>query len=463
MQIPKMSSYRKRVGAFGDADGKRDESVLPFNVSPESYNVDMTSGALRGGYGVQTHSSVPSAARRYWIHKHYSEAAGEQVEEFVYQDKYGLLSFYEKATDTVLYISGKVYPPMDALNYRIGDEDVLILSCEGHRLLIWNGKKLVEHPDSPMVSSMAIHYERLFVTSSDEPTRVYFSDNLDPTDWNISSDGAGFIELLDERGKLNKVVSFGSYLYIFRDHGISRVTAFGDQSEFSVVNLFVTAGRIYPSSIASCGSLVMFAASDGMYAFDGYECKRVLRNLDGLLVLDERSIGEYFDGKYYLACEIKFKDDRTVGCESAAHTVNGLLVYDPISGEFSISRGLDIAFMKSCSYNGEDFLMCCESNMSGVITRCGKRFSASLPKHWSSPLSDFGAPDRTKILREAYFLSDVPLSVTVRSEKREKTAAVQAGNRKARLNFSGKLLAMEIDTDAAECSIKPPTLVYSLY
>lgn len=464
MKIPKQARYRKRIGGFKTADYKHDESVLEFNKATSCYNFDTTSGALKDGYGISAHAAVPAAARRYWVYRYYSEEAGRYVDQYVYQNMSGLLRYYDSYQDKLRYVSSFAYSPMTAINYRLNSEDVLLMSCEGRRLFTWDGKKLIEHADTPIISSMALHYERLFVTSREEPTKVFFSDDLDPTNWTASADAGGFIELLDERGELNKVVSFGSYLYIFRDHGISRVTAYADQNEFSVVNLFVSAGRIYPSSIATCGSVIMFLASDGLYMFDGYECARVLGNLDGLIAADDNCACAFYNGKYYLSCKTDFGDGALVGCERDEHVTNGLLVFDTATREYVVSRGMDIRFMNACTYLGEDFLAACDGGKGGVISRCGKRFEADLPKHWQSPTSDFSVPDKTKSVREIYIATSVDCTLTVSAVgKKAKTAYVKAGDRRVRFNAGAKRLSLAIDTDGSDCDIKPPTLIYSGY
>lgn len=463
LKIPSVPKYRKRLGGFGATDVKRNESVLDFNTAAECYNFDCTSGALRPACGIKTHPAVPSDAARYWVYRYYSEEEGGYVDQLVYQNDRGFLRYYDAELGKILYISGIAFAPVNALNYRLDSKDVLLISAEGKKLIVWNGVTFKEYADSPVISSMAIHYERLFVTSKEQPTKVFFSDDLDPTNWNISADGGGFIELLDERGELNKVVSFGSYLYIFRDHGISRVTAFGDQSEFSVLNLFVTTGRIYPSSIATCGACIMFLASDGLYAFDGYDCRRVLSNLDGLITPNDDCASAYADGRYYLACRMNFRDGNTVGCESGEYKTNGLLAFDPVNGEYSVTRGLDIRFMNKCTHTGEDFLMCRDGTTSGVICRDGCRFGEPLPKRWQSPATDFSAPDKTKVLRELYIKSDCDVTVTLAAGQKKKTVAVKAGDRRARLNFNGKRVSLEISCAADACEIQAPTVVYSAY
>jgi len=462
MDIPSRQRYRKRVGAFMNVDLKHDKSVIGFSTAARCYNFDVNSGALRAGYGIESHHIVPEGALRFWAFRYYSESAGEYIDQYIFQDKRGMLSFYDSSTGKTRYMSGFAYEPMSAVNYRLKSKDVLLMSCEGMHLYVWDGKMLTEYSDTPIISSMALHYERLFVTSSHEPTKVFFSDDLDPTNWSIGLNEGGFIELLDERGYLNKVVSFGSYLYIFREHGISRVTAFADQSEFSVLNLFVTAGRIYPESIVKCGSCIMFLATDGLYMFDGYECRKVLTELDGLF---SGTVGaaEFYNGKYYLSFAADFGDGEIIGCENGSFTCNALLVFDITSGEYSLARGMDISFIGACTYRGEDFLAACDGIRGGVITRCGCRFGEELYKLWISPPYDFGMPDKTKAVREAYIKCSGECKISVIGDRKNAGRIVTDADSRIRFNIAGRRISLAVYSYDSKCNIEPPTLVYSVY
>ncbi len=462
-KIPNARRYKRAVGAFGKIDFFHSANLLPLDTSPLAYNFDLSSGALRAGYGTEYCDYVPQRAIRYWIYRFYSEEVGGYIEQYLFQTSNGLIQMYDPIKGRTIFLSGKQFPPVTAFTYRLNSVDTLFFSGKGQKLSSWNGITLATHEASPSISSMALHYERLFVTSEDEPTRVYFSDDLDPTNWDIGAGKAGFIELLDERGYLNKVVSFGSYLYIFRDHGISRITAFGDEREFAVVNLFVTAGRIFPTTIATCGSVIVFLASDGMYIFDGYECKRVLSVLDGLIAPDDECACEFFEGRYYLACKMNFGDGDKIGCENGEYTTNGLLVYDPRTGEYSLSRGLNINYMHTCTYAGKDFLMCNESGKGCIITRCGGVRGEKLKKHWQSPPTDFSMPQSIKYVHSVYGETDRAYLLTLISEKGKKVLPVSGGTTETRADFAGKRISFEIDTDEFDPDISPPSFVYSVY
>ena len=98
---------------------------------------------------------------------------------------------------------------------------------------------------------------------------LWFSDDLDPTNWNISLDEAGFVEMADENGALLKVLSFFNYVYVFRSYGITRFYATGEQSRFSLMHLFVSSDRIIGDTVCVCGARILFLTQRGLFDFDG--------------------------------------------------------------------------------------------------------------------------------------------------------------------------------------------------
>ncbi len=460
LKLPSQTRYRKRVGKFNGVDYKHDESVLSFSTASRCYNFDFSDGSLKTACGFADSPVVPKDAKKYWVYKSYT--SGKPVERYVYQLENGLLKFYEPSENTEYHLSGFPYEDVDMINYRLNSQDVMLISCKGVGLMSWDGMYVTKYKDAPTIKSMALHYERLFVISVDEPTRVYFSDDLDPTNWTIGSDAAGFIELLDERGEMTKVVSFLNYLYIFREHGISRIAASGMQSQFSAVNLYMTTGRIFPSSIVKCGGVILFAATDGFYVFDGYECRKILDNISRL-INGEPLASAFFNGKYFLSLPMYFGDGEKILFEDSDDCrCNALLMYDVVTGEYSITRGIDIRFMNPVSYGGKDFLAACDPYMGGQIIPIGAYCGKALKRLWQSPETDFGQPDKAKYVRDVYIETSADCEVVVKG-RRTKKFQVGAGKHRLRCNIIADKLSVTIMNETVKCNIRPPTIVFTEY
>lgn len=247
------------------------------------------------------------------------------------------------------------------INYRLNGEDVLIMVSKTDNMVVWNGKDSPEIVlDAPKIKSMDIHYERLFaVTSGEDGSELKFSDDLDPTNWSESLSDAGSISFVDDRGRLVKVVSFCDYLYVFREFGITRVYANTSiQSNFYVNHLFVSGGRILGDTIAVTGDRIMFVATDGFYVFDGVNTRRVLENIFPKLNLVGNEEAAFFDGKYYLSCNIKSDDG------SVTHSVLRIGVDD-----FSvvIIDGVDPVSMAEVVEEDKKSLFILDAVTSGVV------------------------------------------------------------------------------------------------
>ena len=158
LKLPRIKRYKKQMTRYTSADFKHDSSLLPFSTAKTFYNLDFSSGVLRKGYGVRQHECVPKLAQRYWIYRLYSEEHNAYADQYIYQYSNGLLAWFDAFKHKEIYVSGLPFAPLDIINYRVGSQDVLLLSCEGRKLLTWDGDAITEYDNSPGISSMAIHY-----------------------------------------------------------------------------------------------------------------------------------------------------------------------------------------------------------------------------------------------------------------------------------------------------------------
>lgn len=417
---------------------EKDESVLSLGVAANCYNFDFTSGALKGckGFvdlGVEADSVwvVKLSGKEYLMYSHGGEI------------------FYMTGGAMPAKLNGiKLSGIPKAIGYRLYGEDVVLICSPSDNMVVWNGTDDAYYvSSSPFITSMALHYERMFVTTSDEVNTLWFSDDLDPTNWNAEMSEGGFIELADERGALIKALEFLNYVYIFREKGISRLTAYADQSEFSVSHLFVIGGTVYPDSIALCGDKVIFASSDGIFQFDGLSARRILGNLDGLLFPDKNSVAAYHDGKYYLALRADFGDDD--GFESD-YVNNALLIYG--ENGYTLMRGYDIRGMFS---GGEELY----AIMGGHI--CKLSGCCDLPKRWKVPETDLGN-GRIKRIRELYLDTRTPVTLTVSVDGVKRSVVVPGKRTTSRININmtGRKVGMTFDCMASEPLISRPQLTF---
>jgi hypothetical protein len=303
---------------------------------------------------------------------------------------------------------------------------------------------------------MVLHGERLFVTVAGERNAVWFSDDLDPTNWDASLTGGGFIQMMDERGALNKVISYLNYVYVFRSYGISRISALGSQSDFSVSNLFVAGGKIYPDTVALCGDTVVFLAEDGLYAFDGLSARRLLKNLDGLVEDGASAIGSYASGKYYLAFRRETDGDK-VGVESGEYENNALLVVELTSGRYALSRGMDIR--NFCFLDDYGMTAVTRDGKNGKVDKCGSLYGVALKKRWKIPKTDMGVVEK-KLIKELYLFTEYPCTVTLVGDEKRKTILFDGKNtvQRKRLTFASRRLGVEIESNVIKAGISRPTL-----
>lgn len=415
-----------------------DQSVLSQSVAANCYNFEFSSGALKGCKGF---TSIDTLADSVWTYK-----KGDV--------KYLMWSYdgeiFYKIGNEVKKLDGiKLSGVPKAISYRLYGEDVILICSPSDNMVVWNGTDAAYYvSSSPYITSMTVHYERMFVTTGNEVNTLWFSDDLDPSNWNTDMTEGGFIELADERGKLIKVLGFLNYVYIFRERGISRLTAYADQSEFSVTHLFVTGGKIYPDSVALCGDRVIFASSDGLFSFDGVSTKRILTNLDGLFCADENSVAVYHGGKYYLALKADFGIDDGF---DADYVNNAVLIYG--DDGFTIMRGYDV----SSFYSDGDTLY---AIIGGQI--CEQKGDCFLPKRWSMPLTDLGS-GRTKRIKTLCLDTSQDVTLTVTLDEAKRDFFVKGSNVPSivNINMRGRKFALTINSSSANPHVSRPQLKFT--
>ena len=419
------SRSRRLINRFMlGADFSLDEAAQSAASAANYRNFCVDRGVLTDGWGIEPHPSFSgkSGIISAWTH----------FGKYMYCDTDGTVHLLDGGTDTV--VSGMTFtaPPI-AIDYNLYGEDVTLVCSSKDGMAVYDGSVLKPVEPSPKITAMALHYERLFVTTSNESDCVRFSDDLDPTNWAEGLDSGGFIRLADGYGRSNKVISFLNYVYIFRDYGISRMIAYADQSDFSVTNLYVSSGRIYPDSVTVCGDRVIFLASDGLYAFDGLDTTRILTKYGDLTPYKDSALGRYFDGKFYLAYS-----------QSGAAN-DSLLVYDTAKKTAELSVGVRID-----GFVGGDSLAALSGGSVVSVTRCGAVMGVPTTKLWRVPFNSGDSPDRLKRLEKIYVETATPLTIKVLcdGETREFRLLGADGVQYVKVGMRGRKIGLELITDS---------------
>lgn len=410
---------------------KKDKEVLSPHFAHLAFNVNPFGGTIRDGYGI-SYSDIlgypypilndeNKQAKKLYHYRRYDEKVGLYVDYLMFygSDKqiYECKISREKNFNAVKNLTfGK--PPL-CVSYTYNGKDVVIFSCD-NVMKLYDGEEVIEITDAPIITSMCIHGERLFASEGEEKTSLWFSDDFNPLNWKISLHDAGFIDLRDGRGSIIKVLSFGGYVYAFRNYGISRITAYGDQLGFSVDGIAASSGKIYGDSITICGDRIIYLAEDGFYVFGGGTPTKILTDFDDCIKgIDNKSAkGCYYNGIFY--CLLCMKNDNRLE--------KVLLVYDVHNGNFCLSNHLNIVdFTLLEGENDCKLLFVCENRENlGELSDGAGYFGIPLPKIWKSGDCDLGFSGE-KTITGISLVTKTPVIVSVKSENEEQT-----------LHFDGK-------------------------
>ena len=460
----KVTDYKITFSAFQSGmNTEIDEGILPYKYAKSCYNYCIENGALKDGIGfeeltlpvsnddIKTERKIifekNQEVKELWVYKYFNQKENVPDYKLLYYITDGTIRWlpivntypYTFGLASIIYSQGVP----KAVNYRLDGLDYMIFSSATDGMWKYTSSKMAEKVENgPSIVSMCLHYERLFaIIENGERNRLSFSANLDPTNWNESLDEGGFIDMQDERGPLNTVVSFNDYVYVFRDFGVAKLSAYGDQSSFSVSQLFISSSKIYGKSVCVCGDQIIFLARDGLHTFNGSSTNKLSLGIESLLnnVTNENCCAMYHNGKYYLACKLDFADDEKIGCESYGdgYINNALIELDLKTGDISVTRGVDICSMividngyfckvVAC-FNGEHRFKI------GQMTRDGKLFGIPLKKCWTTPKSNLSCPTKVKRIKEVLIKTKSACKIKITTEKKSKTYNISGSSKTQRL------------------------------
>lgn len=332
-----------------------------------------------------------------------------------------------------------------ALPYKKNNIEYLIFSGNGSSIIVGNaGYSTLENV--PSMKSCVNHYGKFFaITNSTQPKLVY-SSNVDVESWTDSQ--VKNLDFNDERGELQKLVSFNDYIYIFRSFGITQLSVYSSSGEFSISHMYRAGAYINPNTVVEYGDKIYFVEDGKLREFNGNSVKDIDVKSYSLMKGQNNLhlFGACHNGKYFLACRCDFGDDETIGCESysGGYTNNALISYDLENGDEEIMRGVDINELMNYVTPFKSKLLASFRNQHidkiGQLTNDGKLFGTSLKGKFETTSTDFGSKDSVKILTKITYKFKGTATCLIVSDRASKTFTLKGnGNAKTkRLSMTGK-------------------------
>lgn len=342
----------------------------------------------------------------------------------------------------------RLYDKVSCVNYNYDGEDVFLISSVQDGLFIIKNETPYVNTEAPKFSSIEIHGERVWGSVNGKSSEVWFSDDLSPINWNVSATEAGHINFTGELGDVIKLVSFLNYLFIFRENGIYRLSAYGDQSDFELKKVFTDTGRIYKDSIVMCGNKIVFYAEDGLFAFDGYSVTGIAKELPSVAE-EETLIGAYKNECYYLFASSNGESNLNKG---------KVIKYSFKDGSISKMSGVDVISAINANLNDKSKIICAirGANALGEVTESGKISDANTVKHYKSPYGTMGF-NGFKTVRCVSFMTDYPVTLRVILDGKNYDYAVDGSAELQRIYVekSGVKIGFELIANGQNARITP--------
>ncbi len=470
-----------------------DQSVQSMQYASEFYNFSNEKGVLQTGLGLKELTFYSKVVQEevginplsyegnivnLYTFSYYDDVAGEYVSCLIAYTTANKLYSLAYTTISRVFIdvtnNGMIFTQKPLLqSYLMQDmTERLLVSTKDEGLNVIDIYGDVEKAISaPQIRSMCVHYDRVFAITSSGENAVWFSDDLNPVNWNASLTEGGWIGINDDLGECNKIISFNGYVYIFRSYGITRLTAFAEQETFSLFSAYTSSMRIFASTACICGGLVYFLASDGFYCFDGVNVSKVNVGFEKLFLnlKQENAKAVYYKNSYYIILNTTLSE-----IHSDSRICNTLIRFDCIDGTYDILKGVQLIDIEALKARELEKLVCVEMidyiDQDNFQTRLsevdyiGQVHSIATKKTWLSPLTDLNQGGYSKNITNISMQTLTDCTVTVITERGQasvKFCGAEVSQQKP-LFISGVMVQIRIDCEEKEANISHPIIEYSL-
>lgn len=409
-----------KLNAFGGYVTGVGENTLSLSQSKYCLNYVARDGELTQAYGTRSAKLDFETGLSYPIPRFSNNVSGVYQYEYsnegtpddrllVHLSNGELYCLYVDRDDRDAHLlATSVWTIHGAFSYRLGSEDVMIIASNSGFYILRDDKlELVEN--APDVRHFCLHRERAFGATESEPYKLWFTSNLDPSDWTVSPDGGGYIEFSKDNGRIKRVVSFLGYVYVFREYGIERISTYADQTDFEVLTIYSSTDRLYHNTVTVCGEKIVFLSEKGLHVFDGVNVNKIsgIIEPEDFRGKGDKAVATYYKGNYMLSVYVKrFDDDKYKNSEPRTYSNNCIVCMSLDDGVVSVMSEYDVInFCVYKSTKGSNLIMVLHWSVQKEYMRimmldeekCARIGSVTY-YYWQTGMTDLGYPEKKKML-----------------------------------------------------------------
>ena len=426
--------------AAGDTNINADYAYRAQNIRTER-------GLLASAYG--TSRAFPSlGAQIKTLTRFYRRSRPDDADVYVAAAEGAIYTYTLGTEGWVKRSEGYKSDEWSSVTYEAADGgetvDILILSNEKDGMIAVYGndlrveKKTLTIGDAYSEVKFAVlgrHAERIWGTGAvGYPDSVFYSRPYDPFNWTDVPEtpelGGGVINQPTWDGDaFISLEPFGGYLLAVKERTIFEIRG-TDPSSFTITEAYGTDGPVEERTICTDRTSMLYLSQSGIGLYDGSTLRLLSRDalyetmrmrMDGM---DGAARACICDHVYYLAMCVRESENETL-TEN-----NAVIEYDTERGTFMLRKGIRIKDF--FAINGRVYYTQAESPYEVLLYNAreneGSYLDMPMECIWETPWLDLGKA----YMKRDYLLrftadadeNDLPLEITIQTEKREKTRTV---------------------------------------
>jgi len=455
-----------KLGDFSEGiNNDKNNISYPVNFAKNSYNFNFVDGSLKTGLGfknfvinytflglnLEKTMTIPQKVvdiKKMWFFKKWDTDQKIYIYYLMIftlnndQTKSFFWAPIESTIDVFLEVTNMSFTEAPIIKIvRINGVEYFLLAptYDGDHMYLWDGEEVFSYSVFSSVNDFEVKNGRYFGLTKDDSQQIYITTK-DLSYWLNGMIQGQTISLSNERGGLNKIISYGANLYLIRDYGITVLTPAEQIEDFKIKDLSKTSSKIYGETAVLCGDKILMLCDDGLYSFDGIDMEKLSLGFENSLkyVDNKFAFACFCNGKYYLSfrCEDNSKSE-FIDIEDGKN--NSLLELDVNTNKYCLMCGADVKCMINYFYNAPEKIIALlnESTNFGELCYNGKIFNTATQKVWESGETDFGTLN-TKTLKSITLKNLYPLKLNVYVDGQKYVFNIKSSNRMQKINTNLK-------------------------